>query len=105
MAEYCDGEVIFFAAEGPFPAISEHLAKAGRAVLVTDGKIVLCTGADEIVLLKLASIPVSTGECNQSQLENVMAAVAAAWALGVSLDLIRAGIATFEVERAAVSAS
>ncbi|MFA6971889.1 MAG: cyanophycin synthetase [Gallionella sp.] len=105
MAEYCDGEVIFFAAEGPFPAISEHLAKAGRAVLVTDGKIVLCTGADEIVLLKLASIPVSTGECNQSQLENVLAAVAAAWALGVSLDLIRAGIATFEVERAAVSAS
>lgn len=105
MAEYCDGEVIFFANDGQFTAVTEHLEKGGRAVLVRDGKIVLCKGADEIVLLKLAAVPMSAGECNQSQLENVLAAVAAAWALGISTDLIRAGIATFEVERAAVSAS
>lgn len=105
MAEYCDGEVIFFANDGQFPAVSEHLGTAGRAVLVRDGRIVLCKGADEVVLLKLAAVPMSAGECNQSQLENVLAAVAAAWALGISPDLIRAGIATFEVERAAVSAS
>ncbi|MDO8206676.1 MAG: cyanophycin synthetase [Gallionella sp.] len=105
MAEYCDGEVIFFANDGQFTAVTGHLGKGGRAVLVRDGKIVLCKGADEIVLLKLAAVPMSAGECNQSQLENVLAAVAAAWALGISTDLIRAGIATFEVERAAVSTS
>lgn len=104
MAEYCDGEVIFFAADGEFPVVTGHLDQAGRAVLVRDGKIMLCNGADETVLLQLAAVPMSAGECNQSQLENVLAAVAAAWALGISFDLIRAGIATFEVERAAVSA-
>ncbi len=104
MAEYCDGEVIFFANDSQLPAVTEHLQKAGRAVLVKDGKIILCKSADEVVLLKLAAVPISADECNQSQLENVLAAVAAAWALGISLDLIRAGIATFEVERAVVSA-
>lgn len=103
MAGYCDGEVIYFAREGVLPAVDDHLEKGGRAVLVKDGSILLCRGADEIVLLKLAAVPMSADECNLSQLENVLAAVAAAWALGISTSLIRAGIATFEV--ADISAS
>ena len=103
MAEYCDGEVIFFAKEGQFAAVTDHLEKGGRAVTVRDGSILLCTGRLEVVLLKLAAVPMSASECNQSQLENVLAAVAAVWALGLATDLIRAGIATFEVERAAVA--
>lgn len=97
MAGYCDGEVIYFAREGELPAVTEHLKNGGRAVLVRGDKIVLCTGSDEILLLKLASVPMSAEECNLSQLENVLAAVATAWALGISTSLIRAGIATFEV--------
>ena len=103
MAGYCDGEVIYFAVEGELHAVAEHLANGGRAVLVREGNIVLCQGTDEIVLLKLAAVPMPVTDCRQSQLENVLAAVAAAWALGISLDLVRAGIATFEVERADVS--
>jgi cyanophycin synthetase len=53
-------------------------------------------GVQEVVLLKLSSVP----DVGRRQLDNVLAAVAAAWALGVSADLIRAGIATFEAERA-----
>ncbi|MDD4930332.1 MAG: cyanophycin synthetase [Gallionella sp.] len=95
MARFCDGEVIFFAAAGELPAVFEHMEKGGRAVLVRDGNIVLRHGAKELVLLKLAPMPAAAGK--QSQLENVLAAVAAAWALGISASLIRAGIATFEV--------
>ena len=103
LAGYCDGEVIYFAVEGELPAVALHLANGGRAVLVREGNITLCQGTDEIVLLKLAAVPMPVTDCRQSQLENVLAAVAAAWALGISLDLVRAGIATFEVERADVS--
>ena len=69
---------------------------------VREDVIVLSTGAQEIVLFKLASIPVAESE--RQQLDNVLAAIAAAWALGISVDLIRAGTATFEVERADSSA-
>jgi cyanophycin synthetase len=100
MAGYCDGEVIYFAREAELPAVTGHIEQGGRAVLVRDSAIVLCNGGDQTVLLKLAAVPMSADECSQSQLENVLAAVATAWALGISLDLVRAGIATFEVERA-----
>jgi cyanophycin synthetase len=97
MASYCDGEVIYFARAGELPAVNEHLNSGGRAVLVRGDKIVFCTGAEEVLLLTLCAVPMSADECNLSQLENVLAAVAAAWALGISPSLIRAGIASFEV--------
>ena len=103
MARYCDGEVIYFALDSELISVNEHRRAGGRAVLIKNGSILLCQGAEETLLLKLAAVPVSADECNQSQLENVLAAVAAAWALGVSTSLIRAGIATFEV--ADISAS
>lgn len=100
LAEYCDGEVIFFSSDAAL--VAEHLAKAGRAVWVREGVIVLGAGAQEVILFRLASLPVAEADCQQ--LDNVLAAVAAAWALGIAVDLIRAGIATFEVERADSSA-
>ena len=97
MAGYCDGEVIYFALESELVAVTKHRRTGGRAVLIKNGRIVLCEGLEETALLKLAAVPISADESNQSQLENVLAAVAAAWALGISTSLIRAGIATFEV--------
>jgi len=97
MAGYCDGEVIYFALESELVAVTKNRRTGGRAVLIKNGRIVLCEGLEETALLKLAAVPISADESNQSQLENVLAAVAAAWALGISTSLIRAGIATFEV--------
>lgn len=89
LARYCDGEVVFFAAQGELPVVAQHLQQGGRAVLVRNGHIALCQGSKETVLLKAVQL-------KQSQLEYVLAAVSAAWALGISLDLMRAGVATFE---------
>ncbi len=97
MAEYCDGEVIFISVDASAPVVTESLSKGGRAVLVRDGNILLCTADKEELLHKLAAVPVTAGDCKQSQLENVLAAVAAAWALGLPPALMRAGIASFEV--------
>ncbi|MGZ8982318.1 MAG: cyanophycin synthetase [Methylotenera sp.] len=105
MADLCDGEVIFFARDAKLPVVEEHLKQGGRAVLMTAGCVVLATGSEEVPLARLVAIPllgleyesspVESSQAEGSQTEHVLAAVAAAWALGISPELIRAGIKTF----------
>ena len=98
MAPLCDGEVIYFALDAQLPAIAEHRQQGKRAVIVRDGSIVLASGSDENPLAKLADIPLTDGGSNAQQIENVLAAVGSAWALGISPDVMRTGIETFFVE-------
>lgn len=97
MADLCDGDVIFFALSGDLPAIAAHRAQGKRAVFVRDGKVVLATGPTELALADVSAIPLAYAGRVPFQLENVLAAVATGWALGISNDLIRAGIVTFDV--------
>lgn len=95
MAPLCDGEVIFFASDAETPALKEHLQAGKRGVHVRDGQVVLASGADETLLMPLSGAPLAaSGEA--AQVQNVLAAVGVAWALGLSNDLIIAGIATFD---------
>ncbi len=95
MAALCDGEVIYFAL-GDNPTVAAHRAGGGRAVFAYNGSIVLATGAEQRPLLPLAASPLTAGGHDREQTANTLAAVAAAWALGLSDDLIRAGIATYK---------
>lgn len=96
MAELCDGEVTLFAVDPGLPAIAEHRKQGGRAVFVRNGYIVLATGMDETGLIEIATIPILSGGTRPYQVENVLAAVGAAWALGISNDVIRAGVETYK---------
>ncbi|MGE8630378.1 cyanophycin synthetase [Achromobacter denitrificans] len=100
MAELCDGAVIFFGIDAALPAIAEHLGKDGRAVFVRDGAIVLAQGAREESLAAVSAIPLTHGGRVAFQVENVLAAVGAAWALDIPVELIRAGIETFDIDQA-----
>ena len=62
------------------PALAAHRAKGGRAVTVRDGEILLCEGEREIPLVALARVPLTHGGRIGFQVENVLAAVAAAGA-------------------------
>jgi len=97
MAELSDGDVIFFGLSADLPAIAAHRANGKRAVFVRDGKVVLATGSSETALVDVSAIPVTYAGRVSFQIENVLAAVATGWALGISNDLIRAGIVTFDV--------
>jgi len=97
MAELCDGEVIFFAADPDLPVIKAHLANGGRAVVQKNDSLVLTSTACKIPLANLPVISMASVNINC-----LLAAVAAAWALGVSPDLISAGIKTFSLEQANV---
>ncbi len=97
MAELCDGDVIFFGLSADLPAIAAHRAAGRRAVYLRDGKVVLATGSRETPLADVAAIPLTYAGRVAFQVENVLAAVATGWALGISNDLIRAGVVTFDV--------
>ncbi|OIR11382.1 cyanophycin synthetase [mine drainage metagenome] len=95
MAEYCDGEVIFFSRHGETELIATHLQQGGRAVLVKEGRIVCIAGTDECEAIGLAQVPVLANMPDPQRLDSVLAAVAAGWALAVPVELIRGGLATY----------
>lgn len=98
MAELCDGSVILFAVDPEIPAITEHRKQGGSAVFVRYGRIVIASGKDEITLVETASIPLLNSGAADFQIENVLAAVGAAWALGLPQELISTGIETFKLD-------
>ncbi|WP_315135195.1 cyanophycin synthetase [Achromobacter marplatensis] len=100
MAELCDGAVIFFGIDPALPAIASHLQQDGRTVYVRDGSIILAQGAREERLADVAAIPLTHGGRVAFQVENVLAAVGTAWALDIPVELIRAGIETFDIDQA-----
>lgn len=102
MAELCDGEVIFFARDVALPAIAAHRERGGRAVLMDTGRIVLATGKEIQILVELSAVPLLAGDNGGRHSEYALAAVGAAWALGISPELICAGIKAFEVEQAGI---
>lgn len=95
MAPLCDGEVIFFGANPDVPAITDHLAQGKRAAFVRDAFVTLATGSEEVRLVEVSSIMLAGAGIAGLQIESVLAAAGAAWALGLPLELIRAGIETF----------
>ena len=97
MAEYCDGEVMYFSLLAESELITTHMQQGGRAVLLRGRSIELHVGDEHSELINLAQVPALMDTVDTVQIGSVLAAVAAAWALGVTQVLIRAGLTTFEV--------
>lgn len=94
MAAVCPGQVIFFAADRTHALMATHRAQGRRVVYVEDGAIVAAEGSWR-ERLPLAEVPLTRGGAIGFQVENAMAAVAAAWGVGLSWDAVRRGLASF----------
>ena len=94
MAKYCRGTVTFFANDCQHPVMAAHRAQGCRAVHVEDGMLVATEG-DSKYEISLADVSITRNGTIGFQVENVMAAVAAAWGVGIEWDEIRAGLKTF----------
>jgi cyanophycin synthetase len=92
LADLCDGAVIFYARDGDHPVLVRHRSAGHKTVFLRDDAVVLAGPQQEVVLLRLRQLKPAKAE----QPEMVMAAVAAAWALGITPELIAAGLRTFE---------
>lgn len=95
MAELSDGEVVFISKYGQNETTQKHLAQGGKAVFTANEQIVLSHGSDRTVLTNISGIPLLQSSSKTHALENVLAAVGAAWALNIPKDIIVAGLQTY----------
>ncbi len=94
MAAACPGSVTFFAHDRHERVLAKHLAQGKRGVFVADGHIVAAKGKLRY-RIPLIDIPLTRSGSIPFQMENAMAATAAAWGIGLPWDTIRSGLATF----------
>lgn len=94
MADYCSGSVIFFARDSHHPVLAMHRAQHKRVIYVEDGCIV-ALGEEGEYRIPLNDIPLTKNGSISFQIENVMAAVGASWALNLDWAVIHAGLAGF----------
>lgn len=90
VAQLCDGEVIWFASSPENGILQEHFRQGGRAVYLLDGMIHYQTGSNAST--RLISMSSFKGLLSA---EGAMAAIAAAWALNVTPELIHASLAFY----------
>ena len=94
MAASCPGSVTFFAADATLPLMATHRAQGHRVVYVDRDAIVAAQGDSER-RIAFRDIAISRAGTIAFQVENAMASVGAAWALGLDWHAIRAGMRSF----------
>lgn len=94
MADACPGAVTFFTYDREHPVMATHRAQGHRIVYVENNQIVAAQNHNE-QRFDLASIPITRNGIIGFQVENAMAAIAAAWALNIDWKTIQTGISTF----------
>lgn len=100
MIPLAGGEVILFGADEGSAVLCDHVGSGGR------GAVLARTPAGEVLrllapagaqdLIPSSDIPATMGGLLRVNALNALAAAVAAWALGVPVETIRAGLATFE---------
>ncbi len=94
MIKVCPGKTIYFAIDPHHPVMMSHRAEGKRALYRDGSKLVAAEGA-LVEHLDLSGIPLTRNGTIGFQVENAMAAIGAAWALGLDWNTIRLGLATF----------
>ena len=85
MAAQCPSAVTFFAYDAKAPALATHRAQGKRVLFVEGDHIVAAEGKFEMHI-PLAQVPITHNGALRFQVANVMAAIAAGWALKLSWD-------------------
>ncbi|HRY06103.1 MAG TPA: cyanophycin synthetase [Hyphomicrobiaceae bacterium] len=101
MAQDCPGSVTFFARDRHHPVMATHRA-LGKRVVYVEAKSIVCVDGGVRHRIPLTEVPITRDGTIGFQVENAMAAIAAAWALEVDWNIIRASLASFvnDAERA-----
>ncbi|WP_234984239.1 cyanophycin synthetase [Roseivivax jejudonensis] len=89
------GEIIYFTMDPENPALASHLSELGMVVTVKNGWIVLLRGKVTVEIAEVNDVPITFEGHAPFNVQNAMAATAAALAHGLEIDDIRAGLLTF----------
>jgi len=88
--------IVWFSLDAGQPVVVEHLAKGGTAYLVDDGWMVQATGARRTPLMRVVELPGAYGGAAPHVVANILAAVAAARALGAAQETVGRRLAEFD---------
>jgi cyanophycin synthetase len=94
MAAKCRSDIIFFAQDHHHPIMATHRAQNKRTVFVDGDAVVAAQGAWR-ERIPLRDIPITRNGTIGFQVENVLAAVGAAWGVGLDWGAVRSGLASF----------
>ncbi|WP_324752006.1 cyanophycin synthetase [Roseovarius sp. Pro17] len=89
------GEIIYFSMNPENPELTEHLNNLGMVLTVKHGKIVLLRGKVTVEIVEVNDVPIAFEGHAPFNVQNAMAAAAAALAHGIEIDDVRAGLLTF----------
>lgn len=93
LAQYCPGHSLYFSPSVDAAGVRELLASGAEVLTVERDNVVLVQKERSVPLVPLSSITNSTHGHSTFQIENALAAIAAAHALGISSTHIREGLA------------
>ena len=94
MAEYCDGEIVFYAQAPEQNVLQQHIAAGKRAVTIENAEVTLINGTQRIPVFSLESLSPQARSTPQT-LETILASAAAAWVSKLSIEQIRTGLTTY----------
>jgi len=96
LAQYSDGEIIFYAQDEHNATLQAHRADNGKVVFARQDHVIWAQGAQETELFSLtAATTCKLLKVHHLSRDDLLAAASAAWALDISKDLIRAGVKSF----------
>lgn len=94
MADHCPGAVIYFALDKHNPVLALHRSKHQRVIYV-ENNFIVASAEDGEHRIPLKEIPLTKNGSITFQIENVMAAVGACWALSLDWSVIQKGLTGF----------
>ena len=97
MGKRSPGDVVLFSTstDAENPAITDHLARSGIAVVVERDTFVVRRGKLRIPIAAVREVPLMMGGAARFQLGNILAAIATTYVQGIRYDDIRAGLLSF----------
>ncbi len=95
MAAATDSDVVYFSTGPRQHVVAAHLAEGGRCVVVEKGAIVLAEGSSRVELIALERVAFTHAGVIGFQVQNALAATAAAWAAGLNPAMIARALTTF----------
>jgi cyanophycin synthetase len=95
MLQYCREHVIFFSLRSSNPVVLEHVDRGHTAVVCEQDYIAVLENDHFIPVARVVDVPLTLGGRAAFNIQNALAATAAAYAHGVSVDEIRHGLTSF----------
>ncbi len=90
------GSTILFSKDYKNKAVVKHIKNGGRVVYIKDNMIYLTTDKEQIPVVNVENIPATFGGALTHNIENSLAATAAAWALEIDQDIINRALIQFK---------